>query len=141
MSRGGRFFFWLGTITLILFIGFAARVSRLYTGPPLPIGAVRMDIATDQANFGLGCATALLSPVRVAVAGDNLILVSVESGTELPVVWPSGFAAWRIDGRAEIADPWGTVIGKEGQVFRGVGGGERIDDAFHICPFGLPNAT
>ena len=141
MSRRGRILFWFGVVVLLLFIGVVARISRLYTGPPLPAGAVRMHIATERPNFSTGCATAALSPVRVTSMGDDLILVTVESGSPVAVVWPSGFAAWRMDGRAQIADPWGTVLGTEGQVFTGLGGGEGIDDAFHLCPFGMPAAT
>ena len=141
LSRGGRLLFWLGVVALLLVIGLGARVSRLYTGPPLPAGATRMHIATDRPNVSTGCATALLSPVRMTASGDDVVFVSVESGDPIAVVWPSGFAAWRADGRARLADPWGTIIGTEGQVFSGLGGGAGIDDAFHICPFGMPNAS
>ena len=141
MASGRKVLFWFGVIVLILFIGVAARVSRIYTGPPLPAGATRLNIATEQPNFNTGCATAMLSPARVASTGDRLALVLVESGNEVPVVWPSGFAAWRVQGRAEIADPWGTVVGREGDVLDSLGGGEGIDDAFHICPFGIENGS
>ena len=47
----------------------------------------------------------------------------------------SGFAAWRVEGRAVVADPWGNVVGRDGDVLDSLGGGG--DDPFHICPFGI----
>lgn len=108
-----------------------------FTGPFLPPGATRLHIATEAANLDLGCATALLAPVRVATSGDELVLVSVGSGETVRVAWPSGFGAWRIGGRAVVADQWGRVVGLEGDVLDSLGGGLGTDDAFHICPFGI----
>ncbi len=88
----------------------------------------------------MGCATALLEPARVATSGDDLILVSVATGDTLPVFWPAGIAAWPVNGRAVVVNPWGTVIGREGLVVDRLGGGEDADGVFHICPYGIPPA-
>ena len=93
----------------------AIRVAPLFTGPALPAGAERLHITTAAPNLSMGCATALLSPVRVSADGDSLTLVVVESGEPVRVVWPAGFGAWRIDGKAVVADPWGSVVGREGK--------------------------
>ncbi len=53
-------------------------------------------------------------------------------------MWPAGFAAWRIGDEVVIADPWGSVIGRTGDVLSNLGGGTGADDMFHICPLGLP---
>lgn len=123
-----------GVIVLALV---ALRVAPLFTGPGLPAGAERLHITTAAPNLTMGCAAALLSPVRVSTDGQALLLVSVETGQTVRVVWPAGFGAWRIDGRALVADPWGSVVGREGDVLDGLGGGEGLDQAFQICPFGI----
>jgi hypothetical protein len=82
--------------------------------------------------------TALLGPVRVTTSGDELVLVSVASGDTVRVAWPSGFAAWRVGGRSVVADPWGKLVGRDGDVLEGLSGGFGADDVFVICPVGIP---
>jgi hypothetical protein len=127
----------IGLIGLFLLAVVALRVAPLVTGPALPGGASRLQLATASPNVSLGCATAALSPVRVSTSGDELVLVSIGSGQPVRVVWPAGFGAWRIDGRAVVADPWGSVVGRDGDVLDSLGGGLGTDDAFYICPFGI----
>jgi hypothetical protein len=129
----------LVTIVSVAGIGLGLTLLRslpLLT-PALPDGATRLHIKTEVPNLSFGCAVALLSPGRIATSGEELVLVSVESGEPMTVVWPSGFAAWRLDGRAVLADPWGSVVGRDGDVLDSLGGGTADDGAFHICPFGM----
>ena len=130
----------IAAVALIIITVVTWRLAPLVTGPSLPDGATRLGIATQSPTLSFGCAAALLSPARVEAAGDDLILVSVESGDTLRVIWPSGFAAWRVGGRAVVADPWGAVVGREGDVLDSLGGGLGEDDAFVICPFGIVHA-
>ena len=127
----------IAAVGVVVLLAVAWRVLPLFTGPALPAGATRLHIATERPNATFGCATALLGPARVTTSGDALVLVTVETGEPVPVVWPAGFAAWRLDGPAVLADPWGSVVGREGDVLDSLGGGFGLDDAFHICPFGI----
>ena len=127
----------IAVVGLLLLAAVALRVAPLFTGPALPPGVVRLQLATASPNVSLGCATAALSPVRVSTSGDELVLVSVESDQPVRAVWPAGFAAWRVDGRAVVADPWGSVVGRDGDVLDSLGGGLGTGDAFYICPFGI----
>lgn len=115
----------------------ALRVLPIVTGPALPEGAVRLHITTEGPNLSFGCAAAMLAPGRLTSSGDDLVLVSAETGDPMKVVWPSGFAAWRLDGRSVLADPWGSVVGWDGDILDTLGGGGGADDAFHVCPFGI----
>ena len=137
MALRRKVLFVLGVVVAIVLGAGAVRVLPYFTGPAIPAGATRLHIATDGPSLSFGCAAALLEPARVATSGDELLLVALASGNPMRVVWPSGFAAWRADGRAVLADPWGNVVGREGDALEGLGGGVGRDDAFHICPFGI----
>jgi hypothetical protein len=136
MSRRRKVLIVIAAAGVIVLGAAALRVLPLFTGPALPAGATRLHITTESPNLSFACAAAALAPVRVSTSGDELILVSVESGDTVKVVWPSGFAAWRVDGRSVVADPWGSVVGRDGDVLDSLGGGLG-DDEFHICPFGI----
>jgi hypothetical protein len=129
----------IGLAATGLFVLAAVTIWALpmFTGPTLPAGATRLHIATERPGLTFGCAAALLSPVRVEAAGDALAVVYVESGKRANVVWPAGFAAWRVDGRAVLADAWGRVVGRDGDVLDSLGGGLGLGDDFHVCPFGI----
>ena len=122
-------------IALLVFVDL--RVLPAMFGPPLPAGATRLHIDTEPPNLSLGCASALLQPARVRVSGDNLEIFTVATGNRMTVVWPAGFAAWRVNGQAVLVESSGSVIAYEGQVLDWLGGGEDSGGRFHICPFGI----
>lgn len=137
MSRRRKALTTVAVAGVLVLVVLALRIAPLFIGPALPGGAERLHIATAPPNISLGCAAAALVPVRVSTSGDELVVVSIASGDTVLVVWPAGFGAWRIDGRAVLADPWGSIVGRDGDVLDSLGGGLGAGDAFHICPFGI----
>ncbi len=127
----------IGVVLLPVAVGLA-RLSPIWPGPSLPAEATALALATEPAHLlpTMGCPTALLAPARIGVAGDSLVLVPEAGGGPIKVVWPTGWAAWRLDGRAELVSHDGTVVGREGEVVSGFGGGLGTDDAFHVCEIG-----
>jgi hypothetical protein len=125
-------------VGVVLLTALAFRLSPMWPGPMLPSGATRLHIVTEPPHLvpAFGCVAAALAPARISVVGDELVLRSVAADTPLRVVWPSGWAAWRLNGRAELLSREGTLIGREGDVLENLGGGTGIDDAFHVCVFG-----
>ena len=123
---------------VILLAVVALRLSPLWPGPALPAGATRLHIATEAPHLvpALGCLTALIAPARVATSDDDLILLTVATGEPVQVVWPSGWAAWRVGGRAELVARDGSVVARDGDVLEDLGGGVGVDDAFHVCVIG-----
>jgi hypothetical protein len=123
---------------VILIVAWAAQsIWGVGFGQTPPSGATRLQLATDAPVLSpFGCPLALLLPVRVASTADSLIVVSVETGQPVPVVWPSGFAAWREAGRGTLIGRDGTVVGREGDVLEGLSGGSGTDDLFHVCIVG-----
>jgi hypothetical protein len=124
-------------VLLLLAVGLA-RLSPMWPGPSVPAGATPLALTTAPAHLlpTMACPLALLAPARVAVAGDSLVLVPEAGGDPIKVVWPTGWTAWRLDGRAELVSRDGTVVGREGEVISGFGGGSGSGDAFHVCEIG-----
>jgi hypothetical protein len=127
----------IAVVFLLVAVGLA-RLRPMWPGPSLPAGATALALATEPAHLlpTMGCPTALLAPARIAVAGESLVLVPEAGGDPIKVVWPTGWAAWRLGGRAELVSHGGTVVGREGEVVSNYGGGVGTDDAFHVCEIG-----
>jgi hypothetical protein len=130
-----------GAAGLVILVGILLTLVPLWTGPAMPPGATRLHIDTAAPGPTFGCPAALLIPVRIESTADDLVLVSVATGQPVRVVWPGGFAAWRVNGRAEVGGPYGGVVGVEGDVLDSLGGGETGDGAFGICPHGIAGSS
>ncbi len=137
LRRHRRIFAGLAVVVLLLALGLA-RLSPMWPGPSLPQGATPLALATEPAHLlpTMGCPLALLAPARVAVADNALVLVPEAGGDPIKVVWPTGWVARRLAGRAELVSRDGTVIGREGDIVSGFGGGVGTDDVFHVCVIG-----
>lgn len=115
-----------------------APLGPMGPGPSLPGGATPLALATEPSHIlpTMGSPTALLAPARVALEDNALVLVPEDGGDPIRVVWPTGWAPWRRDGRAELVSRDGAVVGREGDVVSGFSGGVGADDAFHVCVVG-----
>ena len=116
--------------------GTAEAPSTPATGSstPLPSGATPLALPAETGARYL-CMQALLGPVRVVRSGDTVAFVSVDTGSDPGrLVWPQGYTARSLGGRAEIVAPDGSVVAREGDVLS-LGGG-NLDDGFHVCSIG-----
>jgi hypothetical protein len=120
----------------------ASSLARAPTPPaPSPSGATPLALPTEPPAVALAsgaqyaCALALLLPVQVVAEGQALAFVSVATGAQVRLVWPRGFSARSVGGRAEIVTPDGSVLAREADVLSGLGGGSSGSE-FHICSIG-----
>lgn len=135
MTNAGRSCAFVAGGCVVVLVLLVLRFSPIGPGPGLPSGATPLNIVTAAPHLipSMGCPAALLAPARVATAGDDLVMITVETGEPVRVVWPSGWAAWRIDGRAELVGRHGEIVAREGDVLDSLGGGMVSDDAFGVC--------
>lgn len=130
----------LGIVIAFAFAGFAmlALLSvAMPRTPSPPAGAIPLAIRTQPSKLwpppGLGCPAALVVPLRVARDGASLVFMNEASDSPRPVVWPSGFTAWELAGRALLIAPDGAVFASEGDVISGLGGSAADNGDILIC--------
>lgn len=109
---------------------------------PVPSGATALTLEiAPPAPFGPGpnwaCAGSTPVTVRVLRDGDAVVY-ETEAGKRLDLVWPRGFSAMLLAGRAEIVAPNGSMIAPEGDELPSgtLGGSPSVTHAepgFDIC--------
>ena len=128
----------LGLALLGWFLAACSTQVATITSYPGPVGATPLALEVAQptvlpSGAVEGCDQALLGPVRIVLTGTVVSFVSVDTGIPGRLIWPHGFAAWLVNGKAEIVAPDGTVIGVSGDVLSGLGGGGGPGNAFTVC--------
>ena len=83
------------------------------------------------------CAAALFQPFRLGVdpsASRQVWGVYEHDGRRFEIRWPPGFKVGGLPGAAEVIDPFGNVVGRNGQLIEDAGG--AIGDPALVCAIG-----
>jgi hypothetical protein len=129
-----------GRVIAIVIVGAvvaAAVVGRAWldTGSsrPLPGTPLAIQTGTPLAS-GIGCPGTSIPPARLVVLGSSLVLLAANDGTEIPVVWPAGYAARLDQGHGGLYDGAGYLVAVAGETIQErFFGAEATDGAFHVC--------
>jgi hypothetical protein len=116
----------------VLMIGLFGLYLR---GPQAPEGATPLSITTRSGVPlpALGCAAALLSPVRIQDVGVVAEFRFVDTGEAVKIVWPPGYRAWSVDGQAVLVNNFGVVVMREGEQLVNLGANEMDDGSRWVC--------
>ena len=123
-----------GAIAALAFLIAVAACTATLPGTPLAIETVGFQL-------GGGCAGVGLPSFRMERDGDALRFVDVGTAAPLRLVFPSGFAARLVDGRAILYAASGAVVAREGEVIEDAGACPRSDGSILVDSFAAPRAT
>ena len=62
-----------------------------------------------------------------------MVFADEASGNRLPVVWPNGYSARLMNGRAELIPPNGSVLAREGDVISNLASNAADNGDLLIC--------
>jgi hypothetical protein len=147
----------VGAVRAVLLVGLLAIAAFVVwlilppTSAGLPPGATRLELQTQATRPGarlvLACPAAAFPDLLVGVEGSVMTFTrvggsggaetSTNQGGRVEPVWPPGWSARLLSGRAELLNPEGAVVAWDGDVIRGLGGGGGlvclpIGDTFRV---------
>ena len=104
---------------------------------PLPSGATALALPTQPWRpwpfGGFGCPMGLVTPVRVERDGDAVAFTRVDAQERVILIWPNGYSARLLEGRAELVAPDGSVLAGEGDTISNLAGGTADDGRILLC--------
>jgi hypothetical protein len=125
---------------LLIALALVAGVAVSLLGPSqptvLPADAVPLTLRTQPARlwpFSFGCGMAALTPIRVERDGVDMVFSDEASGNRMQVVWPNGYSARLMNGRAELVEPDGSVLARDGDVISGLASGAADNGDLLVC--------
>lgn len=129
---------WVGLLAVaVAALGGAILLLGPSRPAPLPPGATPLALRTQPWRLwppsGFACPGALVAPIRVEREGDAVVFVRVDSGERVSVVWPDGYSARLLNGRADLVAPDGSVFAREGDVISNLGGGAADNGDILLC--------
>jgi hypothetical protein len=65
---------------------------------------------------------ALVPELRVGRKADEMVFMLASDEHQVVVVWPPGFSARLVNGRAELVTPSGEVLAREGDIITNLSG-------------------
>ena len=124
-------------VTAALLVGIVVLVLGSPSPAELPPGASPLALLTQPARLwpprGFGCPTAQVLPIRVERDGAAMVFAVAEGGERVSVVWPPGFSARLLNGRAELVAPEGYVFAAQGDVISNLEGGAADNGDILVC--------
>jgi hypothetical protein len=62
-----------------------------------------------------------------------MVFADEATGNRLQVVWPNGYSARLVNGRAELVRPDGSVLARDGDVISGLASGAADNGDLLVC--------
>lgn len=120
-----------------------AQIAPTRTPAPLPSGATLLDLHTapPQATVPVNwaCPGDTIQPAKVVHQADAVVFILQTTGDRIDLVWPRGFSAWLLNGRAEVVAPSGRAVLREGDVFSDIISG--VPNICEVDGVGYPPAS
>jgi hypothetical protein len=118
----------IAAVVVVLLLAAGSAWLRFGSGPPGAPGQP-LTIVNDAAPTPLPSGASYACPatltnmsLRVVRSGTQLVVVDATTGSAVNAVWPYGFSARLVEGKAELLASDGTVVAREGDVLTSLSG-------------------